>query len=292
MKKWTLIVIIIIIGAWYSYESHQEHVAHKAALDFWLACHPFIDLLPSNAHGLRPDPGGIITIISPPANETIYTQGTMWSHDHCFDPAVCGNFGIMYSGLSETCEDCPGVGTHTITVPCQGGGGEDCCEKYLVEISAPFEIECGECATICATTNNYINPDYEWSTGEMTQCIEVCMAGEYSVTVMEQIDEDCMCMHAAVETIFIADSDLSCSLENIIVCAESFGQFDLEVTGTNSPFTYAWTGPNGFSSTDEDPFAFEEGLYTVEVTDAEGCSVMCNGNVFLKSITSNPQCPI
>ena len=42
-------------------------------------------------------------------------------------------------------------------------------------------------------------------------------------------------------------------------------------TGGTPPYSYQWTGPNGFTSTDEDISGMEEGLYTLIVTDANGC---------------------
>ena len=52
---------------------------------------------------------------------------------------------------------------------------------------------------------------------------------------------------------------------------------DVLVTGTNT-CTYSWTGPNSFTSTDEDPTVTTSatvadiGIYTITATDANGCS--------------------
>lgn len=43
------------------------------------------------------------------------------------------------------------------------------------------------------------------------------------------------------------------------------------VTGGTAPYSFLWTGPDGFSSTDEDIFDLKSGLYTLVVTDSEGC---------------------
>ena len=42
-------------------------------------------------------------------------------------------------------------------------------------------------------------------------------------------------------------------------------------SGTGTGYTYSWTGPNGFTSNNEDIFGLETGDYTVDVTDANGC---------------------
>lgn len=297
MKKWVLFTLFFIACYWLISE-YKSFKVHQLDVLYWTQCHEFIDLIPSNIHGLRPDPGGTVLVTNAPTGETTYVSGTMWPHDHCFDPEVCGVYSFNYSGefdcqsSDDPGENCESIGRFTVTVPCEGGGGDDCCEKYLVEISAPYELKCGECAEICAVTNNYINPVYEWSTGETTQCIEICSAGEYSVIVMEQIDEDCMCMHVAIEKINILDSDLSCALDNLTVCQGDVGIFDLLVQGGSQNYSYSWSGPDGFSSSVEDPIVSTEGLYQVEVTDSEGCVVMCSANLFIKTITPIVECPI
>lgn len=48
---------------------------------------------------------------------------------------------------------------------------------------------------------------------------------------------------------------------------ESTGEISLDVTGGAAPFVYNWTGPGGFTSTDEDLTDLEAGTYIVTVTD-------------------------
>lgn len=48
---------------------------------------------------------------------------------------------------------------------------------------------------------------------------------------------------------------------------ESTGEIDLVVNGGVSPYVYSWTGPGGFTSSDEDLFDLAPGTYTVTVTD-------------------------
>ncbi|NND16780.1 MAG: hypothetical protein HKN89_10725, partial [Eudoraea sp.] len=47
---------------------------------------------------------------------------------------------------------------------------------------------------------------------------------------------------------------------------------DLSAQGGTAPFTYVWTGPNGFTATTEDLNDVEPGTYNVTVTDAQGCT--------------------
>jgi gliding motility-associated-like protein len=50
------------------------------------------------------------------------------------------------------------------------------------------------------------------------------------------------------------------------------GAVDVTVTGGTTPYNYAWSGPNGYTSTSEDPTGLFFGTYTLIVTDANGCS--------------------
>jgi len=50
------------------------------------------------------------------------------------------------------------------------------------------------------------------------------------------------------------------------------GAVNMTVYGGTSPFTYAWTGPNGFTASTEDITGLEAGTYSVTVTDANGCT--------------------
>lgn len=44
------------------------------------------------------------------------------------------------------------------------------------------------------------------------------------------------------------------------------------VTGGTAPYSFSWTGPDGFTSTDRDIFNLKSGTYTLVVTDVNGCT--------------------
>lgn len=63
------------------------------------------------------------------------------------------------------------------------------------------------------------------------------------------------------------------------------GAYFISVSGGTSPYTYAWTGPNSFTSTTQDqPFNLAPGTYGVTVTDANGCTAPLSNLV----VTSPP----
>ena len=50
------------------------------------------------------------------------------------------------------------------------------------------------------------------------------------------------------------------------------GAINVSASGGTPPFSYSWIGPAGFNSTNEDVSGLASGLYTVTITDANGCT--------------------
>ncbi|MBK9193928.1 MAG: gliding motility-associated C-terminal domain-containing protein [Flavobacteriales bacterium] len=61
---------------------------------------------------------------------------------------------------------------------------------------------------------------------------------------------------------------------NIPCNGDNNGSISAVVSGGNGSFTYAWTGPNGFISTDDIISGLGSGSYTLVATDANGCTAM------------------
>ena len=74
------------------------------------------------------------------------------------------------------------------------------------------------------------------------------------------------------------------------------GALDITVEGGNGGYSFAWSGPDNFTSADEDLTGIVAGEYTVTVTDANGCEVTETFGVpvgigeftFLQSIAVSP----
>ncbi|MBL7950087.1 MAG: gliding motility-associated C-terminal domain-containing protein, partial [Flavobacteriales bacterium] len=59
----------------------------------------------------------------------------------------------------------------------------------------------------------------------------------------------------------------------------STGAVDATVTGGSAPYSYAWSGPNGYTASTLDINALSAGTYDLTVTDANGCSLTTAFNV-------------
>ena len=126
----------------------------------------------------------------------------------------------------------------------------------------------GNDGSIDLTVNGSIPPyTYSWSNGVSSQDINFIAAGNYSViitdangcqlTVNEQILEP-----NSPNTILIATSNVNCF-------GQATGSIDISPNGGTPGYTYLWS--NGSNA--EDVFGLSAGLYSVQVTDAEGCLI-------------------
>ena len=70
------------------------------------------------------------------------------------------------------------------------------------------------------------------------------------------------------------------------VCNGTTSTLSVTSSGTIPLTTYQWTGPSGFTSTAANPVVSKAGVYTVSVTDEEGCIGTAS-----TTVTTTPNCP-
>jgi gliding motility-associated-like protein len=85
-------------------------------------------------------------------------------------------------------------------------------------------------------------------------------------------------------------------------CISQNGSIELDVSGGTGSYSYAWTGPNGFTEISQDIFGLEGGDYSVVVTDdgsnctrSHGPITLANPTIAIQNISSPPAvavCPI
>jgi len=63
------------------------------------------------------------------------------------------------------------------------------------------------------------------------------------------------------------------SITNITCNGDDDGAIDVTISGGTTGYSYAWTGPNGFSSTSADLINLAPGVYSLTVTDANNCPI-------------------
>ena len=128
----------------------------------------------------------------------------------------------------------------------------------------------------------------------MDEDISGLEAGIYDLTVTDQ--NGCV-FQASYEVMQLPDLVLTEDITQISCFAEDNGAIDLTITGGTMPYTISWTGPNSFTSNDEDIFNLEPGTYNVTVEGAGGCIEMASFDIIEPALLElnftivNPTCP-
>jgi hypothetical protein len=100
--------------------------------------------------------------------------------------------------------------------------------------------------------------------------------GEYTITVTDNNG----CQGNLTVTVEQQDSDITLNaVPTPTICTAENGTITLSITDGLAPYTFAWTGPNGFTSNIQNPTGLATGNYTVQVTDANGCQGTTSVNI-------------
>ncbi len=138
---------------------------------------------------------------------------------------------------------------------------------------------CGACdgSIVLELSNEVLPVVIEWSNEFTTSTITNLCAGEYSANVTDA--NGCIVTYSTTITgggsaITILPVQLN------VTCGQSNGSIDITVSGGSSNFGFAWSGPDGFSSTSEDISSVAEGNYTLVITDlTAGCDSTITFNI-------------
>ncbi|MBL0047187.1 MAG: choice-of-anchor L domain-containing protein [Bacteroidetes bacterium] len=128
--------------------------------------------------------------------------------------------------------------------------------------------------TVSGGTSGY---EFFWSNGDTTQDIFNLPAGGYNVLVTDpngcefrdsiSLYEPPILLASIISPEFIGGWNISCF-------GNSDGVDSLDVQGGTPNYTYSWTGPNSFTSTNEDLSGLVAGIYIATITDDNGCVIV------------------
>lgn len=186
--------------------------------------------------------------------------------------------------LSTIEQDLTNLSSDTYMVKVTDENG--CIDSLQITINQPAEpiqISFVETAVNCfggadgaidiTVTGGTIGYDYSWSGGETSEDLANISAGNHTVVVTDA--------NACQETITVTVLEPMAPLigevfTRPVKCnGEATGEIDLTVQGGTTPYQYNWS--NG--SANEDLEFVVGGLYTVDVTDANGCMITVGGFV-------------
>jgi gliding motility-associated-like protein len=115
-------------------------------------------------------------------------------------------------------------------------------------------------------TYQWVGPNGFSSTNED---ISGLVAGSYEITVTDVNG----CTRTRVFTVpSPADYVIDAVVTDVICSGDSDGAIDINIVVGTGPFTFAWTGPAGFTATSEDIANIPAGSYSVVVTGNLGCT--------------------
>lgn len=109
-----------------------------------------------------------------------------------------------------------------------------------------------------------------------TEDVSGLEAGTYSVTIRDA--KNCPYTLEGIvvgepEELEVSQGDIS----NVSCFEGADGAIDISVSGGTPPYTFSWTGPGEFSSSDEDLTGLAAGSYSVTVTDSKDCTDVLSG---------------
>ena len=215
------------------------------------------------------------------------TWNTPIATDNCAVTSLTSNF---QSGNSFP------VGTTTVTYTAiDASGNTTTCSFDITVLANPllvsavadtfscgFNITCpgGNNGTATALPAGGCMPySYLWSNGQTSQVATGLSATTYSVTVTDGLGNTATTSITLTEptplTVDSLTSPVNAGGWNINCANTNNGSINLALSGGAdcADYNYAWTGPNGFTSTDENLVFVFAGTYYVTITDINGCSI-------------------
>ncbi len=184
------------------------------------------------------------------------------------------------SSFSSNSEDLTNLcaGTYWVTIK----DANNCTRVRSFQVLSPPDItitaftqnpSCsGQCNGLINLNVNGGTPPftYAWNSGQTSQNLSNLCSGSYTVTVTDSK----LCTKS--QTFVLTDpAGMTLSETHVDVTCHGFnnGSIDLTVAGTyTNPLTYNWTGPNSYTSTNQDINSLFAGTYNVTVTDGSSCS--------------------
>lgn len=149
--------------------------------------------------------------------------------------------------------------------------------QRIVSVPVPTPVTCNgadDGSVSISSTGGTAPYSYSWTgpsgytgSGNLVGPLE---PGQYFVTTV-----DASGCSRTVDTYVIEPDVLDTTasyLDSVTCLGDSDGSIDLDVAGGTQPYSYSWTGPAGFTSTDTLISGLIEGDYTYTITDDRSCT--------------------
>ena len=228
-------------------------------------------------------------------NGVVFNQGTttvLWTAtDACGNTSTC-SFNVVVEGSADisVVKTVSPVGaltagqTITYTLVITNNGPAIAPEVILLDNMADQVIE------PTTWTLNGVTQTGSWPENKTFTNLAVGAPGQQTVVITAKVSCDPIDLFSNTATVHLSlpfidanlannTSTVSNSIINPVTITgtatngdcESNGSIGITASGGTPPYSYAWTGPNSFTSSAEDLTGLASGTYEVTVTDANGC---------------------
>ncbi|MFA0964829.1 gliding motility-associated C-terminal domain-containing protein, partial [Roseivirga sp. BDSF3-8] len=221
--------------------------------------------------------------------------------DGAIEITVAGGSGVFSyewtsdNGFTSTSEDITGLspGTYDLSVRDNITG---CIDTYSATISDAVDFTIQEDAVTqvsgCGASDGAIEItvaggsgvfSYEWSAdngfSSTDEDISGLSAGNYVLTVRDNVS-GCEASYSVSLTQPSGISVTEDIVSDVTACNIDDGEIAITVENGSGDYTFAWTGPDGFTSTDEDLTGLANGTYDLVVTDnVSGCTATYSATI-------------
>ena len=182
--------------------------------------------------------------------------------------STAGTYNVTVHDASSTA--CPATGSGTLTVN----------QNPTVTVAPVAVCASALPASMSAVAAGGTGPyTFSWSgPGGVTATgnpISVTTAGTYNVTIHDASSTSCPATGSG--TLTVNSNPAVTATGDELSCFKACGRLTASSTPSNA--TYSWTGPNGFTSSEQNPAVCDSGTYTVTATTTAGCTGSASAHV-------------